>query len=68
MTTVVATFPGSTSLSSASYDDVKQELDVTFATGATYTYTNVPQRIFDGLRDAASAGQYFHRNIKDQYA
>lgn len=57
----------STSLRSATYDPDTQDLDITFKTGMTYTYEKVPQDVFEGLRDAPSAGQYFHANIKGVY-
>ena len=52
----------------AEYDDEKQELTIWFNSGMPYTYGGVPKRVFEGLRDAPSAGQYFHQNIKNVYA
>lgn len=46
-------FPGSTNLASGSYDDETQELEITFRSGATYAYRNVPQGIVEGLKAAA---------------
>lgn len=60
-------FPGSTNLASGSYDDETQDLEITFRSGATYAYRNVPQGIVEGLKAAASAGEYFARQIKLRY-
>ena len=57
----------STMLSRASYDPDSETLDLTFEGGRTYTYEGVPQSVFEGLRDAPSAGQYWRANIKDAY-
>jgi len=57
----------STALSSADYDTDAQTLDILFVSGKRYTYENVPGSIWEGLRDAASAGNYYFRNIKDRY-
>ena len=57
----------STALASATYDDENLDLSITFVSGGTYTHSNVPQEIFDGLVSASSPGKYWHSNIKDQY-
>lgn len=61
----------STALSRASFtirdDDPDGTLDITFASGRTFTYENVPVSVWEGLRDAQSPGSYFHANIKDAY-
>ena len=33
-----------------------------------YKFAEVPQDIYDGLRQAASAEQYFDAHIRDQYS
>lgn len=63
-TTTVLT---STSLRSASYDDDTRILDITFASGRTYTYENVPEKVFEELCNAPSAGRYFNDSIKGVY-
>lgn len=57
----------STALTSATYDDEAMSLDVAFFDGRTYTYENVPQKVFEELRDARSPGSYFHAYIKNRY-
>lgn len=57
----------STFLRTAEYDDETQRLEIVFANGQNYTFERVPQNVFEGLRDAGSAGQYYHANIKGRY-
>lgn len=57
----------STSLRGADYDAEKQRLDITFKSGQTYTYENVPPEIAQGLQDATSPGSYYHAQIKNVY-
>jgi hypothetical protein len=57
----------STAISSASYDDETKTLEVSFTSGQTYTFQNVPVEIFEGLISAPSAGKYYHSQIKGQF-
>ena len=61
----------STALSRGSFliadGDDTGSLDITFASGRSFTYENVPMSVWEGLRDAPSPGSYFHANIKDAY-
>jgi KTSC domain len=57
----------STALSSGDYDTDTNTLDLTFTSGRSYTYENVPEHVWEGLVSARSAGQYFYQNIKDRY-
>jgi hypothetical protein len=50
------------------YDDDACELDITFTSGKTYRYREVPMEIYDGLLDAESKGGFFNDNIKDAFA
>lgn len=56
----------SSALDSASYD-VNGTLILKFTSGDTYSYSNVPERIFEGLRGASSAGRYFRTEILNKY-
>jgi KTSC domain len=49
------------------YDDDARELDITFTSGKTYRYLEVPLEIYDGLLDAESKGEFFNDNIKDEF-
>ena len=61
-------FRRSSNLSEAQYDSQTQELTVTFQDGAEYTYENVPPETYRGLTLAGSAGQFFHRHIRDRFS
>ncbi len=54
-------------LVSAEWDDETRTLEVTTTKGRTYSHPNVPQGVFEGLRDASSPGRYWHSRIKDSY-
>ena len=43
------------------------ELTLTFASGLSYTYPDVPKSVYDGLLAAGSAGSYYNSVIKPQY-
>jgi hypothetical protein len=49
------------------YDDEAHELDITFTSGKTYRYREVPVEIYDGLLEAESKGEFFNDNIKDVF-
>jgi hypothetical protein len=53
---------------SIEYDEDSRELDVTFNSGKTYRYIDVPQDVYADFLDAASKGQYFNNHIKDAFA
>ena len=60
-------FPNSSVISAADYDPDARTLDVTFTTGRRYTYFGVPDREYDGLITASSAGEYFNTHIRGEY-
>lgn len=51
----------------AIYDASKQTLAVTFTTGRTYLYFDVPAQLYEELQAAPSMGQIFNWRIRDQY-
>lgn len=51
----------------AVYDATKQTLAITFATGRTYLYFDVPAALYHELLSAESMGQIFNWRIRDQY-
>jgi lysyl-tRNA synthetase, class II len=57
----------SSALSSATYDDESRELELTFSSGRTYTYHDVPKDVYDGLVSSSSPGRYYNEAIKDIY-
>jgi hypothetical protein len=57
----------SSNLSEVGYDARSTTLEIMFRDGAVYQYFDVPEQVYDGLVNAASAGQYFHANIRGSY-
>jgi hypothetical protein len=58
----------STAIRAVAWNAMTSTLDVTFTSGATYSYHDVPQCEYFGLIIAPSPGQYFNKNIRDQYS
>ncbi|MFT4907568.1 MAG: hypothetical protein ACI978_001651 [Oleispira sp.] len=57
----------SSNISSIGYDESSSTLQVEFSSGTIYEYFDVPEVLFEGLRDADSAGKYLAVNIKGSY-
>ena len=57
----------STSLKSASYDTLSENLRVMFNNGTTYEYKGVPSKTFTKFRLAKSQGKFFNENISKTY-
>jgi KTSC domain len=57
----------SSALSSAEYDDETQTLTLTFTSGRSYTYDNVPEDTYERLLADPSPGRFYMAYIKDQY-
>lgn len=51
----------------AGYDLDSSTLEIVFNDGRIYRYFDVPEPIYQGLLRATSAGQYFHRTIREKY-
>lgn len=43
---------------------VEDTMQVEFHNGTVYQYFDVPEHVFEELRDAGSVGQYFNMNVK----
>ncbi|MCZ4243919.1 KTSC domain-containing protein [Pedobacter punctiformis] len=50
-----------------SYNIQSHTLKITFVTGLTYQYSNVPQEIYDMLKAVKSKGKYFNDAIRNKY-
>lgn len=70
MTVVTETirFPGSSSLSEATYDPETETLTVEFQNGDRYDYFNVPNGKYRALSRAGSAGKYFYSEIRNRHS
>ena len=51
----------------AIYDGAEQTLAVTFTTGRTYLYFDIPADLYSEFVTAPSQGQFFNWRIRDQY-
>ena len=63
--------PKSTAISNIKFNKwpglASGDLDITFSTGKTYTYENVPENVAFALIEAGSVGSYFNEHIRDTY-
>jgi hypothetical protein len=57
----------SSNLAEVGYDPTSSTLEIMFVDGRVYQYFDVPENIHTGLLGAASAGQFFHREIRGVY-
>lgn len=57
----------SSNIKAVGYDEDSSTLQVEFKNGGTYQYFDVPERVFEELRDASSVGGYLASNIKGVY-
>jgi hypothetical protein len=51
-------------MTSIGYDNETQALDITFTSGETYRYSNVPRDIYAALLNAESKGEFFNDHVK----
>lgn len=58
----------SSTIQSAAYWASKEYLVVSFKSGATYDYQNVPKETIKTWENAASAGSYFYYNIRMSFS
>jgi hypothetical protein len=54
----------STVMTSIRYDNKARALDITFTSGETYRYSDVPRDIYVALLDAESKGEFFNDRVK----
>ena len=57
----------STAIKDFDYDADKQTLRVIFGNGSVYKYSDVPEKIYQELKEAGSVGQYFNSQIRDKF-
>jgi predicted RNase H-like HicB family nuclease len=58
----------STAVKAVSYEPHKRELFVTFVSGRTYVYDNVPPEVFEEFKTANAKGAFLNREISDRYS
>jgi KTSC domain len=54
-------------LQTIGYDERNNVLEVEFHTGRVYQYLAVPRAIYKDLLDAPSLGEFFNRQIRNEY-
>lgn len=57
----------STTISQHGYDPAKQQMTVQFKNGNIYSYSGVPQKVFDQYQASESQGSFHANNIKGRY-
>jgi len=55
----------SSNLALAGYDKENQKMRVSFHTGKTYEYDNVPEEVYKGIFTSDSPGLYFRKTVVD---
>jgi lysyl-tRNA synthetase class 2 len=51
-----------------SYDQARRVLTITFVSGDTYDYFDVPRDVYEDLRAAGSRGRYFAASIRNRFS
>ncbi len=64
---VSKSWTNSSTIEKTDYDELQQELVITFKTGGKYKYFAVPLITWEEILETASIGSYFHKNIKDKF-
>ena len=57
----------STAIADVEYDTEERTLEVTFASGRSYTHVGVPQTTYEALVNAGSPGSYYNSHIKGAF-
>jgi len=57
----------SSNITKAEYDTTSKLLEITFNSGATYGYADVPHSVFTAFDMAESQGKYFNANINKKF-
>ena len=57
----------SSSIEHIDYYDDKDTLEIKFSSGSTYHYPNCHKQHYTNLKNAESAGRYFHSSIRDAH-
>lgn len=59
--------PESSNIAGFGYENDTQVLTVEFKQGGRYNYYDVPDAVFEQMRNASSKGQYLAQHIKGRY-
>ncbi|HTJ52591.1 MAG TPA: KTSC domain-containing protein [Cyclobacteriaceae bacterium] len=61
------TFTDSKTVSGIRYNPETKVLSITYVTGKTYDYADVPERVVDHAMNAESIGKFVNTYIKEEY-
>jgi hypothetical protein len=59
--------PESSNIAGFDYDANQKVLLVEFNNGGRYNYYDVPENVFEGMKAAASKGQFLAQNVKNVF-
>lgn len=54
-------------IKSFSYDKQDRVLRIIFVSGRVYEYKEVPESVYQHLKEAGSKGSYFNQEIRDKF-
>lgn len=57
----------SSTISTVGYDPDKQQLHVTYNTGGTYVYHDIPPETHQAMMMSSSKGKFLHTNVKGRH-
>lgn len=57
----------SSNIAEIAYDEGSETLEIRFHNGSVYQYFDVPEAMWDGLKNADSKGKYLAANIKGSF-
>lgn len=57
----------STAIRDIRYNAEREQLQVTFVSGRTYVYLNVPESVYAAFTTSGSKGAFFNRYIRDRF-
>jgi hypothetical protein len=57
----------SSAIAGANYNKSTQELTVEFNSGRSYSFTGVPQSLWESFKNSKSAGSFYNANIRGIY-
>ena len=57
----------STVVANFTYDAAKSILNVVYVSGKVYAYKNVPEHVYQAMKEAFSKGTFLNENIKGKY-
>lgn len=58
---------GSSNIKEIKYSPITRELEITFHSGGTYRYKDVPAEAHEAFEKAESLGKHFHKHIRSAY-